>query len=102
MKRINFTNVEDAIKGCFCTLINMPSWDEDETYVIDYANHKALRGYLIEDSLLKLKDIVTINDKEIAELLHDASVLGGSMTSKPFFNPRLDTVTPVAFFIRLY
>ena len=102
MERINFTNVEDAIKGCFTTLINLPSWDEDETYVIDYTNKKALRGYLIEDDLLKLKDIVAITEEEFAELLHDAALLGGSMTSKPYFNPRLDTVTPVAFLIRLY
>lgn len=102
MERIKFDSIEDILEGCYCTLISLPSWDEDVVYVIDYANHKALRGYLVEDSLLKLRDIVTINDQEIAELLHDASIWGGYMTSKPYFNPRLDTVTPAAFIIRLY
>ena len=102
MEKINFTNIEDAIQGCYCTLITTPSWDEDEAYLVDYCNHKALRGYLIEENILELKDIVTITDEEVAGLLHDASLWGGTMTSKPQFDPRLAEVNPRAFIIRLY
>jgi len=102
MKKINFTNIQDAIEGCYCTLISVPSWDDDETYLVDYCHHKALRGYLVAENLLELKDIVTITSDEVKDLLHHAALWGGSMTSKPQFEPQLAEVNPRAFIIRLY